>query len=314
MIVSPRTECSCKHIVSVSLGSSERDAKSILRLQGQTFLIERRGTDGNLQKAKQLLEKLDGQVDALGLGGTDLYVYAGGQRYTFRESAKLIENIKKTPIVDGSGLKNSLERILINRLSADKIIDFKGKKVLMVCGVDRFGMAEALVANGAEVTFGDLIFGLNWNHPIRSLHTLDNFAKVLAPILTKLPVRWFYPMGDKQRQRKQQHQKYFLENDIIAGDFHFIRRFMPDKLVGKIIITNTVTAGDRKLLRNAGVHCLITTTPSLDGRSYGTNVMEGLLVAASGAKKQLPAASYEKLLQKYKIEPGLEYLNGEERG
>lgn len=66
-------------------------------------------------------------------------------------------------------------------------------------------------------------------------------------------------MGAKQSQRKPQHQGYFLENDIIAGDFHFIRRFMPDKLAGKTIITNTVTAGDRKLLRNAGVRCLITT-------------------------------------------------------
>ena len=37
---------------------------------------------------------------------------------------------------------------------------------------------------------------------------------------------------------------------------------MPDNLAGKTIITNTVTAGDRKLLRNAGVRCLITTTPS----------------------------------------------------
>lgn len=182
----------------------------------------------------------------------------------------------------------------------------------MVCGVDRFGMAEALVANGADVTFGDLIFGLNWDHPIKSLQTLDSFAKLLAPLLTKLPVRWFYPMGAKQSQRKPQHQGYFLENDIIAGDFHFIRRFMPDNLAGKTIITNTVTAGDRKLLRNAGVRCLITTTPSLDGRSYGTNVMEGLLVAASGADKQLDATVYEKLLEEYKIESGLEYLNGEE--
>ena len=151
MIASQTTECSCKHIVSVSLGSSERNAKSTLQLKGQTFIIERLGTDGNLQKARQLLEELDGRVDALGLGGTDLYVYAGGRRYTFRESAKLIENVKNTPVLDGSGLKNSLERILINRLAADKIIDFQGKKVLMVCGVDRFGMAEALVANGADV-------------------------------------------------------------------------------------------------------------------------------------------------------------------
>ena len=36
--------------------------------------------------------------------------------------------------------------------------------------------------------------------------------------------------------------------------------------------------------------------------------MEGLLVAASGADKQLDAAVYEKLLEEYKIESGLEYL------
>lgn len=312
MIASQIIACSCKHIVSVSLGSSDRNAKSTVQLNGTTFVIERLGTDGDLQKARQLLEKLDGQVDALGLGGTDLYVYAGGRRYTFRESAQLIKNVKKTPVLDGSGLKNSLERILIDRLAVEKTIDFKQKKVLMVCGVDRFGMAEALVANGADVTFGDLIFGLNWEHPIKSLQTLGNFAKLLAPILTKLPVRWFYPMGEKQSQRRPQHQKYFFENEIIAGDFHFIRRFMPDRLPGKTIITNTVTSNDRKLLRAAGVRCLITTTPSLEGRSYGTNVMEGLLVAASGAKKPLTAVAYEKLLREYKIEPALEYLNGEE--
>lgn len=77
--------------------------KVLWQLKGQTFIIERLGTDGNLQKARQLLEELDGRVDALGLGGTDLYVYAGGRRYTFRESAKLIENVKNTPVLDGSG-------------------------------------------------------------------------------------------------------------------------------------------------------------------------------------------------------------------
>ena len=82
-----------------------------------------------------------------------------------------------------------MERIINNRFAVDNIIKKKKKKVLMVCGVDRFGMAEALVANGADVTFGDLIFGLNWDHPIKSLQTLDSFAKLLAPLLTKLPVR-----------------------------------------------------------------------------------------------------------------------------
>ena len=64
----------------------------------------------------------------------------GGILFVNRPSCR---KCQKHPCAGCSGLKNSLERILINRLAADKIIDFQGKKVLMVCGVDRFGMAEA---------------------------------------------------------------------------------------------------------------------------------------------------------------------------
>lgn len=93
----------------------------------------------------------------------------------------------------------------------------------MVCGVDRFGMAEALLEAGAEVTFGDLIFGLNVNKPLYSLKALAWWAALLAPLVTKLPVSWFYPMGKDQEVRVVRHPEYFLENDIIAGDFHYIK-------------------------------------------------------------------------------------------
>ncbi|MBQ7882897.1 MAG: quinate 5-dehydrogenase [Phascolarctobacterium sp.] len=299
----------CKHIISISLGSSERDAKAVVKLGDVEALVERRGTDGDFAKARQLMEQYDGRADAIGLGGTDLYVYAGKQRYTFRESARLIANVRQTPVLDGSGLKNSLERRLIAKLAAEEIVDFRNKKVLLVCGVDRFGMAEALQEEGAQLTFGDLLFALNIDKPIRSLKALAWWAKLLAPVLTKLPVSWLYPMGKEQQVRTPKFPQYFLENDIIAGDFHFIRRFMPESLPGKIIITNTVTAADRKLLKEAGVELLITTTPCLDGRSFGTNVMEALLVAVKGERKPLAPAEYIALLEQYKIESSVEFLN-----
>ena len=84
-------------------------------------------------------------------------------------------------------------------------------------------MAEALLEAGAEVTFGDLIFGLNVNKPLYSLKALAWWAALLAPLVTKLPVSWFYPMGKDQELRVVRHPEYFLENDIIAGDFHYIK-------------------------------------------------------------------------------------------
>lgn len=301
-----------KQVLSISLGSSARDAVTEETFGNEIVRIERRGTDGDKEKAKQLFRQYDGEVDAMGLGGTDLYIYAGKRRYMFRESAQLIEGVHKTPVLDGSGLKNSLERVVIANLEKRGIINLLGKKVLLVCGVDRFGMAEALVEAGARVTFGDLLFGLGWKIPLRSLKTLNLFARVLAPVITKLPVSLFYPVGKEQTKRVVRYPKYFEENDIIAGDFHFIRKFMPDKMEGKTIITNTVTQQDRDMLRKAGVACLITTTPNFNGRSFGTNVLEAVLVALTGRSEALTAQEYETLLEKYQIQPGIECLSEKE--
>ena len=55
-----------KHVVSISLGSSKRDAGAILELGGRKISIERRGTDGDFDKARQLLERWDGKADEIG--------------------------------------------------------------------------------------------------------------------------------------------------------------------------------------------------------------------------------------------------------
>ena len=54
---------------------------------------------------------------------------------------------------------------------------------------------------------------------------------------------------------------------------------------GKVVVTNTTTEADVKFLKEAGVKYLVTSTPVLDGRSFGTNMMEAALVAASGRRE-----------------------------
>ena len=299
-----------KRVISISLGSSERDAAGTLELGDTVIRLERRGTDGDMDKAAALLRAYNGKVDAIGLGGTDLYLVAGRHRYVVRESARLLENVKQTPVLDGSGLKNTLERSIVRRLAADGTVDFRGKKVLLTCAVDRFGMAEALCEAGADVTFGDILYGLGFPVPLHSLSLLDKLAALVVPVITKMPIRWFYPTGKEQTRRVVRYPEYFLRNDIIAGDFLFIKRFMPNRLDGKTILTNTVTAKDRVMLREAGVRTLITTTPRVNGRSFGTNVMEAALVASVGARHSLEPAAYDELIRKYHLHASVETLNG----
>lgn len=268
-------------MVSVSLGSASRDHCVQARLLHRSWSIERRGTDGDLARAEQLIRELDGQVAAIGLGGIDLYLVAGGRRYILRDGQRLARAAKRTPIVDGSGLKDTLERATISNLQASGALDFRGKRVLLTCAVDRFGMAEALVECGAQTTFGDLFFILNWPLKMRTLDTVRRVAALILPIACRLPFKMLYPTGEAQTEIKNSpmHRRLFEENDVIAGDFLLIRRYLPADLRGKTILTNTVTPADIELLRERGAAQLITTTPEFEGRSFGTNVMEGLFAA-----------------------------------
>ncbi|MCL6527359.1 MAG: quinate 5-dehydrogenase [Thermaceae bacterium] len=297
-----------KHVVSVSIGSSKRNSKAEVELAGlgDRFILERIGTDGSWNKAIELVKELDGQLDAFGLGGADLYVYAGNRRYTFRDSKKLADAAKKTPMLDGSGLKHTLERRAVRELEAS--VGWKGKKVLIPSAVDRFGLAEAMDQAGAQVLYGDFIFGLGLNIPLYRLATLQKIAYVLLPIITQLPFEWLYPTGEKQeKQVLDWRQKYFHWADVVAGDWHFIRRFMPPDMTGKIILTNTTTPDDLAFMRERGIQTLITTTPRLQGRSFGTNVMEAFIVAAAG-RYPLSEADYLEYIQKLDLHPELTSL------
>jgi hypothetical protein len=294
-----------KTVVSVSLGSASRDHRARVELLGETFDISREGMDGSLDRALARLRELDGTVDAIGLGGIDVYLYAGKERFALRDGLRLLNAVKTTPVVDGSGLKNTLERRAVEFLERELAIPLAGKRVLMVSALDRFGMAQALVAAGADVVFGDFIFALDLDRPVRGLDEFEAMARKYLPDACKLPFQFFYPTGKKQdRPPEPKYPEYYDDADIIAGDFHFMRRYMPERLDGKMVLTNTLTARDVEELRERGVATLVTTTPDFAGRSFGTNVVEAALVALAGkAWADVTDADYARLLDGLQLRP-----------
>lgn len=293
-----------KQIISISLGSAQRDHETEYHFADEAFQIRRIGTDGNKELMKRYIADWDGKAAAFGLGGTDLYIYAGRRRYVFRESAELARYAIHTPLVDGSGIKNTLERYIPQFLMEKYGFTFKGKKALLVCAVDRFGLAESLVQEGCQTLFGDLLFGLGLPVPLKRLESLERLARYVAPVITKLPIQWFYPTGDKQQQNLPKYKPYFAEADIIAGDFHLIKRYMPQELNGKMMLTNTVTKEDEQLLTARGLKYLVTTTPNMGGRSFGTNVLEALLTAVLKERQQTASPeNYLHLIAEGGIEP-----------
>lgn len=297
-----------KKIVSISLGSSRRDHRVEVEFNGVPFLLERRGTNGDIKKMVAMIRELDGKVDAFGLGGIDMYIGLPGQRYIIREGKKIVRAARKTPIVDGSGLKNTLERSTITYLQTKLGWDFQGKKVLLISAMDRWGMAESLDQAGCKMLVGDMIFALGLPIPIYSLAGIRRVARVLAPLAVQLPFSVLYPTGKRQEASDGKFSRYFAGQDIIAGDFNYIYKHMPRDMTDTVIITNTVTASDVTELRKRGVKTLVTTTPVFNGRSFGTNVMEAVLVAYASGQGELSADDYNTLLAELNFIPRVEDL------
>ncbi len=296
------------HVVSVSLGSATRDHRVELTLLDRPVIAERVGVE-DLAAFRRKLLALDGQVDVIGIGGTNLVLAAGGRRYPIRDIMRLVAGIR-TPLVDGSGLKSLLEKHLILEILPKQYgLDFRGRRVLLVSSVDRYGMAEAFTQAGADVRFGDLMFALGLPISLRGLTTIKVLAALLLPIFTRLPFTWLYPTGEKQDVITPKFGAAYAWAEVLAGDFHFIRRFMPADLAGKVIFTNTLTAPDVEELRRRRVSMIVTPSPNLAGRSFGTNVVQAILVALAGRRpEELTPPDYLMLMQTVGFAPRVEVL------
>lgn len=299
-----------KKVLSVSLGSSTRDHTTEADFLGEHFWLSRQGTDGDFERYVHLYHEYDGKVDAFGVGGTEFYLWVNGRRYYFREAKRIRQAIKISRVGDGNGIKHLLAPMAIEALKKHGY-DLNGKKALKTTAVDRYGLAKALVDAGCDVTFGDFMFALDLPIPIRSLRTVHIVAVLLLPIMTQLPFRWLYPVGaEQEKEPSTKYSHYYKEADVIAGDFLQIWSNLPDDLSGKIIITNTTTQQNVEALQKRNLHVLVTNTPRLEGRSFGTNVIEAMCRCLIDKPDDLiNEADFKDIIARVPLEPQVHILN-----
>ena len=295
-----------KRAVSISLGSSQRDKKVTVRFGNETIQIERIGTDGDVEKARRLYLELDGKVDAFGVGGVDLYLRLDEREYPLRAALKLVEGVTKTPLCDGRGLKHTLERRVFDFVRP-RLGDLHFRQAFVPVAVDRMGLAQAAGEVSDRLVIGDLMIALGIPIPIYGLRAYKRLARLLFPLVSYFPMSMlFYGSGGAEHEPK--YEKYFAESDLLAGDFLFMRKYLPLDLRGKTVVTNTTTEENIALLRERGVRTIVTTTPRYDGRSFGTNTLEAALTAYAGKGRRLTDEELNRLIDELSIRP--EVLEG----
>lgn len=296
-----------RRAVGISLGSSKRDKKVVVNLNGVEIQVERIGTDGDVEKARKLYLELDGKVDAFGVGGVDLYLRLDHKEYPLHAALKLVSGVKQTPLCDGRGLKHTLERRVFELAKAE-LGSVRFKQSFIPVAVDRIGLAEAVAEVSDTIISGDLMVALGVPIPLHGIPAFKRVAGVMLPIVSHFPMSMIF-YGSDGAEHEPKYVKYFEKSDLIAGDFLFMRKYMPKNLADKTIVTNTTTEDNIALLKERGVKTVITTTPRYDGRSFGTNITEAMLTAYAGKGRRLIDEELNGLIDELGLEPDVIRLN-----
>lgn len=292
-----------KRAVSISLGSSKRNKKATIKFKDEEILVERIGTDGDVAKARQMYLELDGKVDAFGVGGVDLYLRLDDREYPLRAALKMVSGVTMTPLCDGRGLKHTLERRVFD-LARPELGDVRFEQGFVPVAADRLGLAQAAADVSERIVFGDLMVALGVPIPIRGIPAFKRVARVMLPFVSYFPMSMIF-YGSDGSEHEPKYVKYFEGSDLIAGDFLFMRKYMPARLDGKTVVTNTTTEENVELLKSRGVKTVITTTPRYEGRSFGTNMMEAALTAYAGKGRRLSDEELNGLIEEVGLRPGV---------
>jgi hypothetical protein len=143
--------------------------------------------------------------------------------------------------------------------------------------------------------------------PVYGIPAFKRIARIMLPIVSYFPMDMLF-YGSDGAEHKPKYIKYFEGSDLLAGDYLFMRKYMPARLDGKTVLTNTTTEENIELFRSRGVKTVITSTPRYEGRSFGTNMMEAVLTAYAGKGRRLTDAELNGLIDEVRLRPEVIHL------
>lgn len=277
------------------------------------------GCNGQVAEAQQQIRQFDGRVDAIALDGLPAHLELGSARKPHNPGHTLPGLAPQTPVVDGSGIRDGLERWGIILAGRAQPGIFSQKRVLMVPGLNHNGLAGALARHSAEIRYADptIYFALPPLPLVGSRKTLSQAAPRTVDQLSDAPFRRLKPTaGDPGTPRSK---KPFAWADVLAGDIGAIRRYAPANLKRKIIVVESATEADIADCRQRGASILVTLMPPFQTESTlgcrPAAVVEAVLVAERASlDSPLTEDTYLDLLAELDWTPEIIILQPEEVG
>jgi predicted amino acid dehydrogenase len=271
-----------KKVVSVSLGSRERDYSFRTQFLGERFEVTRVGTDGDARKARQLIGEFSGKADALGLGMVRDHYTVGTNRYTEGETRKLEQEARDTPVTTGRRLREIVQEWTLRSAQAELGNIFSNAKVLFLSGAHSYRLASILAESSDNLSFADPIVQFGIPNLLHTLEALELYAAGSHPILrvkggrelipSLAPLKFFNHLFLKRAVRDA--------HVVVAAHYDQLAHYGRDELEGKTVITSTVSEERSRELAEKGVRLVLDCSVQPFAETGDLNTVEAMVMAA----------------------------------
>ena len=269
---------SMKHVVSVTLGSSQRDFSFETEFLGQPFRITRLGADDDTNKAWELMRRYQSKADAIGLGEVGDHYHVGQYTVTNKETQRLLKVVTRVPVTTGAKLRRLLQVRAVRWVQNHLGSYFNNNLVLFLSGMRNYDMAVAMSDYTPNIKFADALAQTGAPLMLSSLTQLELYAQASKWVLSGRPGEILE--GALTGLKSAFIAREVAKSHVIVGTIAEIREVgNPRNLAGKTLITSAVDDEALEFFRDCQVNLAIDVSPQLFDRVVGINTLEAMILA-----------------------------------
>ncbi|WP_206202968.1 saccharopine dehydrogenase NADP-binding domain-containing protein [Thioalkalivibrio sp. XN8] len=302
-----------KKVVTVTLGSSQRDFTFETDFLGHRFQVTRLGADDDVNRAWELMRRAQSKADAIGLGEVADHYHVGQDTVTNRETRRLTKVVTRVPVTTGAKLRRLLQVHAVRWVQNHIGSYFNNNIVLFLSGMRNYDMALAMSDYTPNLRFADVLAQTGAPTMLTSLRQLELYARGSDLVLSGRPGEMLESAltGFKSRLMARE----VARAHVIVGTFAELKAVGSAKnLAGKTVITSAVDEEAEEFFRACKANLVIDVSPQLFDKVVGINVLEAMILASLRKPQEaISDEDFHEIIEELDIQPRLLHPTGKFR-
>ncbi|MBV5296830.1 MAG: dehydrogenase [Rhodoferax sp.] len=299
-----------KNVVTVTMGSSNKDFEFKTSFLGQDFRVRRLGADQDSGKAWDLMRRHQASADAIGLGEVTDHCHVGLRTVVNKETQHLLNVVTRVPVTTGATLRRLLQVRAVRHVQKELGHYFNNNLVLFLSGMRNYDMAVAMSDYTQNLSFADALFQTGTPAMLTSLEQLEVFAKGSEWMLSGKSGAMLESSLTQFKNKRV--AGVVAKSHVIVGTFAEIKAVgNASNLAGKTLITAAIDDERLAFFTACKVNLVIDVSPKLFEQVVSISTLEAMILAVlERPVEEVSDDDFNEILTELDIKPRLLHPTG----